>query len=47
MNNIFEIIIKLEKNNTNEMSDVLMIILDYFRMSNEKLIMDYQILIIR
>ena len=32
---------QIEKNNMNEMNDVLSVILDYFRLNKEKLIMDY------
>ena len=44
MNNIFEIIIKIEKNNTNEMSDVLNEMFEQEWMSNELLWIDFIIL---
>jgi len=46
MNNIFEIIIKLKNINMNEMNDDVSVMLNYFRMSNEKLILDYTRLLI-
>jgi len=46
MNNIFEIIIKIENNNTNEMSDVMMIKFEILWMSSEQYWIVNQILII-
>ena len=46
MNNIFEIIIKIENNNMNEMNDVVSVMLWIIRLSKENYELDYTILLI-